>query len=260
MSETQPRKIVLIGVLTLLVLVALGLPLLMVGSSVLESGNAAEWATAGFTGGIAIMACLALLPAGRQTSLASKAVKAAASASAESHRPYVTLMIRASIEGIMYLELVNHGDRAALGLSARFDSPPLHQSEHFTDPKSPFGNVSYLAPNERRSLIYSGGRDSDRWPPELVVALAYTGEDGTAHAATVTHDMNSLKPILINPDNLKTPTKLLNEGLAGIRSIARDTVQQVSGQDDRDSRPLTLATMKVRSEFEADSVRNTQRP
>ena len=234
MSETQPRRLVLIGAITLFVLVVLDLPLLLVTSNVLESGNAAEWVIAGFTGGLVVVASLALLPAARQARLASQAVEVAALASAESHRPYVTITIRASIEGIMYLDLVNHGDRAALSLTARFSNPPLHHSEHFTDARSPFGNVSYLAPNERRSLIYSGGGDSERWPAELVVKLAYTGEDGTPHSAVVTHDMNSLKPILINPENLKSPTKLLNEGLAGIRSIVKEAVQQISSDDDGD--------------------------
>lgn len=86
MSEAQPRRLVLIGAITLFVLVVLNLPLLLVTSNVLESGTAAEWATAGFTGGLVVVAGLALLPAARQARLASQAVEVAALASAESHR------------------------------------------------------------------------------------------------------------------------------------------------------------------------------
>ena len=104
------------------VFVVLGLLLgtlwLLRATGVLDSSNAAEWVTAVFTSGLVIVALAALWPASRQARIASRAVEEAARASAESHRPYVTVMTRPSIEGFVYLDMVNHGNRAALDISA----------------------------------------------------------------------------------------------------------------------------------------------
>ena len=193
---------------------------LLAARGVLHSNNAADWVTAVFTGGLVIVASAALLPAANQ-------VRHAAKASAESHRPYVTVMTRPAIGGFLYLDLVNNGNRAALEVTANLSSPPLVNVKNTAKPTAPFGTVSYLAPNERRSVFYSGG-DATKWPPELVVEVAYTGEDGKKHSATVTHDMEALKLILVNPENKKMPQALLKEGLDRFERILNKSVQQVT--------------------------------
>ena len=71
-------------------------------------------------------------------------------------------------------------------------------------PEAPFGLVTYLAPSERRSVIYANESDVDGWPAELEVKIAYTDEDG------------------------KTPQQLLKEGLRGPKGIVDGAVQQVT--------------------------------
>ena len=203
-------------------LVMAGTLWLLAAQGVLDSTNASDWFTAIFTGGLVIVAGAALLPAASQ-------VRQAAKASAESHRPYVTVMTRPAIGGFLYLDLVNNVNRAALEVTADLSSPPLVNVTNMAKPTAPFGTVSYLAPNERRSVFYSGG-DATEWPPELVVEVAYTGEDGKKHSATVTHDMEALRLILVNPENKKTPQALLDEGLKRIEGIVSRAVAQATGR------------------------------
>lgn len=225
--EWQRADKTTIALATLMILGLLGLIWLLAGLGVLDSENAADWVTAIATSGLIIVALLALWPAARQAQIASRAVREAARASAESHRPYVTLMTRPSIEGFLYLDLVNNGDRAALEVSAEFSSPPLLNVKNTARPTAPFGRVSYLAPGERRSAFYSNGRDVDNWPHELAVEITYTGEDGTSHMATVTHDLDALKLILTNPENKKSPQRLLDDGLGRFERIVHAAVGQI---------------------------------
>lgn len=214
----------------LIMLGLLGSMWLLAALGVLDSENAAEWVTAIATSGLIIVALLALWPAARQAKIASQAVREEAQASAERHRPYVTLVTRPSIEKMLYLDLVNNGDRAALEVSAEFSSPPLVNIKNTAKPTAPFGRVSYLTPGERRSVLYSNGRDVDEWPSELVVEIAYTGDDGTPHMATVTHDLDALKLILTNPENKKSPQRLLDDGLARFERIVHAAVGQIVEQ------------------------------
>lgn len=175
--------VAVVGAGTLVLLAALG---------VLDSNDAAEWVTAVGTMCLVIVASVALWPAARQ-------VKQAARASAESHRPYVSLGTRLSTKGHLYLDLINHGNRAALDVAASLShAPPSNPGSGL----EPFGNVGYLAPGERRSILYAGVRDRDKLPAGLVIEVTYTGEDGASHAATINHDIKALGWILINPDDL----------------------------------------------------------
>lgn len=167
---------------------------LLAATGVLDSSDAADWVTAVGTVGLVIVASVALWPAARQ-------VKQAARASAESHRPYVSLGTRVSIKGHLYLDMINHGNRAALAVAARLSEAPPHDPD---SGQEPFGNVSYLAPGERRSILYAGHRDRHLLPQSLVIEITYTGEDGESHAATITHDIEALGGILINPDDIAT--------------------------------------------------------
>ena len=215
---------------SLLVIVAavFGTLCILAATGVLDSDDAAAWVAAVFTGGILIVAGAALWPAARQARIASLAVEEAARASEESHRPYVSLGTRLSIEGVLYLDLVNHGDRAALDVAAILSWPPLDNVQNTEMPEAPFGLVTYLAPNERRSVVYSGPQKVDECPSELVAEIAYTGEDGTARKATVTHDLDALKLILTNPENKRTPQQLLKEGMDRFQSIASLAVRQLA--------------------------------
>lgn len=193
---------------------------LLAALELLDSSNAADWVTAVFTGGLVVVAGAAFWPAASQ-------VRQAAKASAESHRPYVTVVTRAGIGGFVYLDLVNNGNRAARNVTAALSSPPLENVKNAENPKAPFGRVSYLAPNERRSVFYSSGK-TDKWPPELVVEISYTGEDEESHSATVTHNLGALKLILANPENKRTPQTLITEGLNRFERIVNRAVQQVA--------------------------------
>ena len=230
-QEPQHGDKLTIGSATVIMLGLFGLTWFLAALGVLDSEDAADWVTAIATSGLIIVALVALWPAARQARLASRAVENAARASGESHRPYVTLMTRSSIEGFLYLDLVNHGNRAALDVRAVFSGALLLKTS--ANAEDPFGSVSYLAPSERRSVMYSRGSDSKDWPPELVVDITYSGENGTAHAATVTHNLEALKGILSNPDNKKTPQALLRDGLAGIEKIVNDAIQQATGRGRR---------------------------
>ena len=216
-------RVDLTSIVSLLVIVAgvLGTLWVLAATGALDSDDAPAWVAAVGTLGLVIVAGAALWPAASQ-------VKEAARASAESHRPYVTLMTRPSTEKFLYLDLVNHGDRAALDISADFSSPPLVNVTNTAKPTAPFGRVSYLAPSERRSVMYSNGRDVDNWPCELVVEIAYSGEDGKPHKATVTHDLGALKLILTNPENRKSPQRLLKEGLDRLERIVNAAVREVA--------------------------------
>ena len=185
-SIVAPLIIVVGGLGTLSLLAVIG---------VLDSSDAADWVTAVGTVALVIVAAVALWPAARQ-------VKQAARASAESHRPYVSLGTRVSPKGHLYLDVINHGNRAALEVSASLSQAPPHNPDSGHEP---FGNVSYLAPGERRSILYAGFRDRDQLPQSLVIEVAYTAEDGASHAATITHDIEALGGILINPDDIATP-------------------------------------------------------
>lgn len=236
MSRMNRRQFAFNIVVILLTLIALGIPFLLATSGLLESTTAAAWSTAFLTGGIAAAAWLGLWPAARQAKLAAQAEEAAAQASIESHRPYVTLGTRISIEGGLYLDLVNHGDRAALGTSVGLSHPPLYVTDPKFKSKTPFGNVSYLAPGERRSIYFAGSQDGDDLPTELVVQISYSGEDGEQHAATVVHNMDALKGVLTNPDNIKSPQSLLREGLQGIERIVTNAIRPIT---DRGEEPPT---------------------
>lgn len=227
-QESQHRDWTTIVSAAVIMLGLLVLMWLLSALNVLDSDDAAAWVTAIATSGLIIVALVALWPAARQARLAARAVENAARASAESHRPYVTVMTRTSIEGFLYLDLVNHGNRAAIDVKTDFSGPLLLKTS--ANAEDPFGSISYLAPNERRSVMYSRGSDSKDWPPELVVEITYSGEDGTAHEATLTHNLEALKCILSNPDNKKTPQALLKDGLAGIEKIVTNAIQQATGR------------------------------
>ena len=205
--------------LHVIVVAVFGTLCILAAAGVLDSDDAAAWIAAVFTGGILIVAGAALWPAANQ-------VKQAARASEESHRPYVSLGTRLSIEGVLYLDLVNHGNRAALDVAAILSWPPLDNVQNTEMPEAPFGLVTYLAPNERRSVVYSSPQKADECPSELVAEIAYTGEDGTPHKATVTHDLDALGLILTNPENKRTPQQLLKEGMDRFEGIANSAVGQ----------------------------------
>lgn len=186
---------------------------------VMHSANAADWVTAVFTAGLVVVAGAAFWPAASQ-------VRQAAKASAESHRPYITVVTRAGIGGFVYLDLVNNGNRAARNVTAEMSSPPLVNVKNAENPKAPYGTISYLAPDERRSVFYSSGK-TEKWPPELVIEIAYAGEDGESHSATVTHNLDALKLILENPENKRTPQTLITEGLNRFERIVNGAVEQI---------------------------------
>ncbi len=191
----------------------------LVARGVLDSNNAADWVTAVFTGGLVAVAGAAFWPAASQ-------VRQAAKAAAESHRPYVTVVTRAGIGGFVYLDLVNNGNRAARDVTAKMSSPPLVNVKNAKNPKAPFGRVSYLAPNERRSVFYSSG-NTEKWPPELVIEIAYRDEDSESRSATVTHNLDALKLILGNPENKRTPQTLITDGLNRFERIVNRAVEQI---------------------------------
>lgn len=219
-----------IVLLVALVIAALVILWGLAATGALDSDNAAAWVTAVSTALLVIVAASALWPAANQ-------VKQAARASAESHRPYVSLGTRVSVKGLLYLDLVNHGDRAALDVSAVLSFPPLDNVQNTEMPEAPFGLVTYLAPNERRSVVYSSPENADKCPSELVAEIAYASEDGTPYKAKVTHDIDALKLILSNPDDIRTPEQLLKKGLDGIRNIVNGAVQQVAEARAQDRRP-----------------------
>lgn len=180
-----------------LVIVAIaifGTLLLLAHLGTLDADDAPAWVTAVFTGALVIAALATLLPAARQ-------VNHAARLSAESHRPYVTLGLRTIKGGFVYLDLVNHGDRAALNVVADFDSPMSFKSSPSADPDDPFGWVSYFAPGERRSVMCSNGQIPKCWPPTLSIEITYADEGGNTYDATVVHNLDALKRVLTNSDN-----------------------------------------------------------
>ena len=190
------KRLDMTSIVALLVVAVAGLGTLSLLATVgvLDSNDAADWVTAVGTVALVIVAAVALWPAARQ-------VKQAARASAESHRPYVSLGTRVSVKGHLYLDLINHGNRAALEVTAHLSKAPPHDPDSGLEP---FGNVSYLSPGERRSILYAGHQDRGRLPESLVIEITYTGEDGESHTATITHDIEALGGILINPDDIGT--------------------------------------------------------
>ena len=191
------KRLDMTAIVALLVIAVVGLGTLslLAAVGVLDSNDAADWVTAVGTICLVIVASVALWPTARQ-------VKQAARASAESHRPYVSMGTRVSVKGHLYLDLINHGNRAALEVAARLSAAPPHDPD---SGQEPFGNVSYLAPGERRSILYAGHRDRGQLPERLIIEITYGGEDGESHAATITHDIDALGGILINPDDIGTP-------------------------------------------------------
>ena len=222
----------LTSIVRLLVVVAGAVVTLWVlaAAGALDSNDSPAWVTAVGTVGLVIVAGAALRSAASQ-------VKEAARASTESHRPYVTLMTRPSTEGFLYLDLVNHGDRAALDVSVDLSSPPLVNVKNTEKPATPFGRVSYLAPSERRSVMYASSRDANNLPRELIVEITYSGEDDKLHKATVTHDLDALKLILTNPENKKSPQRLFTEGLNRFERIVNAAVREVTEKAGPHKRP-----------------------
>lgn len=218
---SKPSNLTSIVAVVVIVIAAAGTLCVLALADALDSGNAPAWVTAISTASLVIVAGVALWPAARQ-------VREAARASAQSHRPYVSLGTRVSVEGFLYLDLVNHGNRAALDVAAMLSHAPLENVQNTEMPEAPFGLVTYLAPNERRSIIYASVHSADECPSELKIETAYTGEDGTKHRAIVTHDLDALKLILTNPENRKTPQQLLQDGLRGIGSVIDGAIRQVT--------------------------------
>ena len=233
------KRLDLPSIVSLLVIVVavFGALCILAAVGVLDSDDAAAWMAAVFTGGLLIVAGAALWPAARQ-------VKLAAQASTESHRPYVSLGTRLSVKGILYFDLVNHGDRAALGVTARFSESPLHGPISGPSAEQPFGQVSYLAPGERRSIFYATSQDSERLPKSLDIEIAYTGEDGEPHGATITHDLDALTGLLTNPDDIRTPQALIQEGLDGLKRIVDEVFGQVTKGTTAGTRPPSKGCLR----------------
>ena len=88
------KRLDMTAIVALLVIAVVGLGTLslLAAVGVLDSNDAADWVTAVGTICLVIVASVALWPTARQ-------VKQAARASAESHRPYVSMGTRVSVKG-----------------------------------------------------------------------------------------------------------------------------------------------------------------
>ena len=219
------RRLDWTSIVSLLVIVAavFGTLCILAATGVLDSDDAAAWVAAVFAGGILIVAGAALWPAANQ-------VKQAARASEESHRPYVSLGTRLSIEGVLYLDLVNHGDRAALDVAAILSRPPVDNVRNTEMPEAPFGLVTYLAPNERRSVVYSGPQKAETCPLKTRRDDRGHRRRRTPRKARVPHDLDALKaPVLTNPRETTGPLNTLTQGrMDPIRTIANIALGQLA--------------------------------
>lgn len=74
--------------------------------------------------------------------------------------------------------------------------------------------------------MYASSRDASNSPRELIVEITYSSEDDELHKATVIHDLNTLKLILTNPENKKSPQRLLTEGLNRFERIVNAAVRE----------------------------------
>lgn len=226
MFRLQSRRVGLAAGISSLMLAMPAALLLLWCVGLLNADNAAGWVTAVATSGLILVALLALWPAARQARLASIAAQHAAQASAESHRPYLTVMTRVGIGGFVYLDLMNYGNRAAIDVRAVCSCPPIERPKNTKRPCEPFGDVSYLAPSERRSVMYATGNDTEQWPSILGISLSYGDEQGAVHKAQVTHNLEALQLILSNPENKTTPQTLIKKSANELRSIVNEALRQ----------------------------------
>ncbi|HWJ32620.1 MAG TPA: hypothetical protein VNR59_09790 [Gaiellaceae bacterium] len=94
--------------------------------------------------------------------------------------------------GLLYLELVNLGDRAALDVACSFKPPLIDAQGRDVGELRLFRRLAFLAPTRRiRTLLGA----SSEYAESVTVTVEYTQAGGDRRGSRITHDLGAFREL-----------------------------------------------------------------
>lgn len=94
--------------------------------------------------------------------------------------------------GLLYLELVNLGNRAALDVACSFKPPLADAQGRDVGELRLFRRLAFLAPSRRiRTLL----GPSSEYEDSVTVTVEYSDTAGERHASRITHDLGAFREL-----------------------------------------------------------------